>query len=304
MLEENEKRWCVYIHTNLTNNKVYVGLTSNLSRRWQGNGSEYLSKSSPFASAIKKYGWGGFSHEIVQDGLTLEEANALERKLILVHKSNINRFGKKYGYNQTDGGDGASGVRRYGKDNSFWGKHHTEETKEKISKSKLGKHVGEKSPLYGTKLPSDRKIQISNTLKEWYSKNRSKSCKAVVCITDDYKKFDSVKEAADFYNLNARSVSSVCTGNLKTIHGMKFTYSMDGAPPKYKYVYKDPKERSEKLKKFKSLPVECVETGIIYESGKVASQAMGMKSRSSICQCCKGKLKTAAGYHWRYVEVS
>ena len=48
----------------------------------------------------------------------------------------------------------------------------------------------------------------------------------------------------------------------------------------------------------KCLKVECVETGMIYNS---VTDAMKDTGASHISKCCKGKAKTSGGYHWRYV---
>lgn len=49
----------------------------------------------------------------------------------------------------------------------------------------------------------------------------------------------------------------------------------------------------------KRIPVVCVETGIVYESFNRASIATGAP-RTTIGQCCMGKLLTSGGLHWRY----
>lgn len=50
-----------------------------------------------------------------------------------------------------------------------------------------------------------------------------------------------------------------------------------------------------------SKPVYCVELDKIFDGVRAAARELGLNS-SSICKCCKGKLKTHGGYHWRYVE--
>ena len=45
--------------------------------------------------------------------------------------------------------------------------------------------------------------------------------------------------------------------------------------------------------------VICVETGIIYNSITEAAKAVN-RSIGNISNCCKGKRKTSAGFHWRY----
>ena len=46
--------------------------------------------------------------------------------------------------------------------------------------------------------------------------------------------------------------------------------------------------------------VVCVETGEIFSSIRQASKSSNVDF-SNIAKCCKGKLKTAGGYHWQYV---
>lgn len=98
--------YSVYMHINKQNNMRYVGITSqNVSVRWQ-NGNGYR-KQPHFWRAIQKYGWDGFEHIIVANGLTAEEAYGLEIELISKYKTTNN----KYGYNKSVGGEsGAKGV--------------------------------------------------------------------------------------------------------------------------------------------------------------------------------------------------
>ena len=49
-----------------------------------------------------------------------------------------------------------------------------------------------------------------------------------------------------------------------------------------------------------SIPVRCVETGIVYPSVHEASRQTGIK-QPSISACCNGRRKTAGGYHWAKV---
>ena len=55
------------------------------------------------------------------------------------------------------------------------------------------------------------------------------------------------------------------------------------------------------LKSTRAIKVICVETNTEYESINKAGIQTGI-SESSICAVCKGKRKTAGGYHWRYVK--
>ena len=55
-----------------------------------------------------------------------------------------------------------------------------------------------------------------------------------------------------------------------------------------------------KRSKSKYKSVQCVETGIIYESIKDAVLKTGIKY--NIGACCHGKYETAGGYHWKFIN--
>ena len=75
----------VYKHT-FPNGEVYIGKTRlRPEDRWL-NGWGY--KNCPLMfNAILYYGWSNVKHEIIADNLTDEEANALERKEIVLHSA-------------------------------------------------------------------------------------------------------------------------------------------------------------------------------------------------------------------------
>ena len=114
--------FCVYIHKNKTNGKRYVGLTSEKpAMRWQ-NGLGYRSNKH-FHDAITRYGWDGFDHIIVSEGLTKDEACELEKSLIIKYETTD----KTKGYNLTGGGE------------HF---RHSEESRELMRERRKGKNTG------------------------------------------------------------------------------------------------------------------------------------------------------------------
>lgn len=91
----------VYMHINRINQKKYIGQTKqSLSRRFRTNGEGYL-HCTAFYNAIQKYGWDNFDHILIQDGLTAEEANNLEKQLIEQYQTT----NQNYGYNISFGGE-------------------------------------------------------------------------------------------------------------------------------------------------------------------------------------------------------
>ena len=125
--------YTIYIHRNKINNKAYIGQTCQTpSKRWGKDGNRY-SHSPHLAAAINKYGWNNFDHIIFATGLTLEQANEMETKLIALYDTTNPSFG----YNINLGGNNhcQSTESRRKNSESQKGKVLSEETKRKISKA-------------------------------------------------------------------------------------------------------------------------------------------------------------------------
>lgn len=95
---ENLTNWCVYMHENRTNGKRYIGITSQKPTRKWANGNGY--KHCPtFYKAIQEHGWDAFKHEILYTELTQQQAERLERTLILKYET----LNPDKGYNTASG---------------------------------------------------------------------------------------------------------------------------------------------------------------------------------------------------------
>jgi group I intron endonuclease len=136
---------------------MYCGYTirgDNPNRRWQ-NGCGYLNKHNGeyvqrlFARAILKYGWDNFNHEIIASNLTESEAKNFET--IVIDKLKLRN--PNFGYNLTNGGEGTKG----------W--TISEETRQKFRDRQKGKS-GELSPRYGKKHTKESREKISRSHKE------------------------------------------------------------------------------------------------------------------------------------------
>lgn len=88
----------IYKITNLINNKVYIGQSNNIERRFKEH--QYKGESSGISLdvAIQKYGKDMFSYEIIEE-CSLEQLNNRETYWIQYYNS------KETGYNCSDGGD-------------------------------------------------------------------------------------------------------------------------------------------------------------------------------------------------------
>ncbi len=220
--------YVVYIHENLINGKVYIGITGQKpSRRWD-NGRGYINNTH-FHSAIIKYGWHNFSHRILYDNLTLEQANEIEKCLIQEYGS----ADPSKGYNIDLGGNGLGTkteetrkkLSESHKGKPAWnkGREHTPETRKKISEA-----------LTGNKLSAETRAKMSRSRtgegNSFYGKHHSKdvihkmalnqpSRKMVICL-DTGTVYESMAEAARQTGVRQGNISCACANIKKTAGGL------------------------------------------------------------------------------------
>lgn len=148
--------YCIYKHTNKTNGKVYIGMTNNYHRRWRNNGIEYQPKDgrqSRFWGAIQKYGWNGFTHEILKDGLSQREAEQQEIETIALYDST----NRNKGYNISKGGNGGKIYAVHPR--GMLGKHQSEyeiETHKKMLSDPKQNPMTNGSVVWGVTQPHPR----------------------------------------------------------------------------------------------------------------------------------------------------
>ena len=194
--------YCVYKHTS-PNGKVYIGITGmNPLYRWGRDGSNYPNNRH-FTSAIQKYGWNNFTHEILYSGLDRAEACRLEIELIEQHKSND----PNYGYNQSKGGESANGY------------HHTDSAKERIGNAVRGRVVSDETRQklrdshLGMKRSAETKLKMSES-----------RFKKVLCVETSVV-YSSIKEAATAVGLSSGThICLVCQNKRKTAGGYHWKY--------------------------------------------------------------------------------
>ena len=218
-----EKKWCVYIHRNMINNKAYIGITcQNIEKRWGKNGHCYTENNqSVFCYAIKKYGWDNFEHIVWADNLSEREAKQWEIRLIALFKTNCKKYkNPEYGYNMTDGGDGSSG------------REMSEETKRKIGNSNKGKIPSAETrnkismSLKGRILTEEHKRKISETHKgmthseeslykmaEWQIGSKSPKARKIIQYDLDcnyIKEWECIKDASDELGIPRTGINRCC----------------------------------------------------------------------------------------------
>lgn len=227
------RTYTVYKHTS-PSGKVYIGITNqpDINRRWQ-NGSGYRNQKR-FYRAIQKYGWSNMKHEILQNGLSKEEAERMEIALIKQYRAND----QQYGYNIENGGNCLGthseetrkkiGDSQRGEKNHAWGKpsprRGTKATPEHIEKNRLS-HLGKPGWNKGKKMSEEQKKKLKGLKRsaESCKKISEAKSKAVMCI-ETKAVFESCKQAAETLGINRGSISNAARGKTKTAGGLRWKY--------------------------------------------------------------------------------
>ena len=225
-----KNNYTVYMHKNKINNKVYIGITKTKPKYRWSNGKGYNNQY--FKKAINKYGWNNFEHIILFEKLTQEQAEQKEIKLIDYYKSTE----KEFGYNISKGGMVNNGVpckeetkkkisiANKGTKNGMYGKKHSKEIKEKISKrsKELWKDKNHREKIL--KILNNNRHDFEKGHIPWNKGIKGKPAinrKKVICIETN-EIFNSIKEAEIIKNVN--NVSCCCNGKRKSTKGLHFKF--------------------------------------------------------------------------------
>lgn len=262
-----DKDYCVYIHKNKSNGKRYCGITSQKPEyRWR-EGKGYL-HNTHFQNAISKYGWDGFEHFVIQDGLSREEANDIEKEYI----TKFNLTDPDYGYNHTNGGDGIEGYVHTDEAKQKISKSHlghtcTDETKSKISRKNKGIHNG----MYGA-IPWNKGLAMPIETRHKISANRKGKT-----IGESHPMFGK-KHAEE----SRRKMSESHKGRTVWNKGLKTGILPSNA---------------------RSVGMYTDDGTLIKEYPSAASAARDVGGYpTNISACCKGRVAHASGYVWRYMN--
>lgn len=201
----------VYQTVNKINGKSYIGVDSNNNPKYMGSG--VLIK-----SAIKKHGKSNFEKKIIREFDNVDSAFKYERDLI----KKVNAVESDEYYNLAEGGHG--GYTGPGNTNF----KHTEETKQKIRESHLGKkftkeHKKKIGDIHRGKVVSDEtKLKMSKSktgkthsleAKLKMSKSRREQMRNARNVVINGITYNSVASAARELGLNRTTLSSRLKSN-------------------------------------------------------------------------------------------
>lgn len=225
----------VYQAHNPITNTFYIGKTVKTleHRKKQHNVEARLKRNnSYFHKAIRKYGFDIFNWYVLEETTDKEALAEAEIRWIKLLKD----CGHKI-YNLTSGGDGGStnnyskgktmfketrekisnGLKEYYryKESPATGRKHTEESKRKISQTKLGNRVSE---------------ETKQKLREAFTGENNPSAKKIICITTG-EYFPYATLASKKYGVDLSGIIKCCKGKLKSIRGYEFRYFDEGVYP-------------------------------------------------------------------------
>jgi hypothetical protein len=174
----------------MVNGKVLIGQSIHIKRRWYRYKTSLRRnkyKNPHLQHAWNKYGENNFGFEILCL-CSPENLDEEEIKSIKEHQST----NEKFGYNLRDGGGGGSkfteeskrrmSERQKGEKSPWFGKHHSEETKQKMRMAQTGKTMSEESRRKmsewqkGSKHRSWGKHHSEETKKKMSECNKGEKC--------------------------------------------------------------------------------------------------------------------------------
>ena len=269
----------VYLITNQLNNRKYIGIHHYTKPEIDKN---YYGSGKIITQAVRTYGRKNFCIQVLDWAESFDELSELEKYYIKLY----NAVESEDFYNLADGGHNLTPeeVKRFitestrktfsknmkkrweshnpsicrnllGENNPFYGRHHTEETKQYLSQINTGrKHSeetkqkysenrrGEKNPKYGNYWTDEQKARLSAKKKgtgvgkdnpnyghRWSESQRASHYKSrpIVQLTlsgEFVAEYPYIANAARIFGVNEASIRGCCNGSQKTSCGYKWVY--------------------------------------------------------------------------------
>lgn len=273
--------WYIYKHT-FPNGKIYIGLSKQTQIDRFRNGLGYELCPIMF-HAIQKYGWKNVITTIVEDNISsLELAQERERFWIQYYNSYINAENSN-GYNATLGGEGTNLYN--------W--------EEILSDWKLGLSCKELTNKYGIHKDTIRHIlNAFNISQEERKEHKSEALKRNQRVYDR----NVIIQLWNKGLTHAEIMKQIgCSKDVVIRTLNENNISLEERRSRGKEILnKNPKGYNRKSVCQYTLDDEYIQT---FSSIKEANIAVGLAENSTnITNVCKGRRKSAGGYHWQYLD--
>ena len=261
----NANTYLIYKLT-FPNNKCYIGITNNFKKRMTGHRSASKIKKYKLYDAIRKYGWGNVTKEILLENIPISEIEELEIKFIKKFNS------IKNGYNLKNGG-------RLSKHNS--------ESIEKMKKIQSSPEVIKRKSEYFKefmKSKERRKISSENLINYNKSKKHSNNMKKNWLENSEYRK----KMTLDFQKRKKSMIEKSHTP--EAIKKRKETIQKRIDKGDVIWPGRNPYKK-----------VICLNSGIIYDSVRDCANKLNLLQKG-IRRCCNGQRKSYLGLQFSYFK--
>lgn len=299
-----EKVIGIYCIENKIDSKKYIGQSNDIYARWYNHKyclNNNRHSNSYLQHAWNKYGENNFIFTILE---LCDEPIIDEREQFYI--AEFSTIIRKNGYNLDSGGNK--------------NKHHSEETKRKISQSNTGKVASEETrkrisigrtgimkgkehPFYGRKLSKEHAELLRQYAKARYG-DKCYQSKKVICINTQ-EIFTTIKEASEKYSnygVNEVNIGKCCRnerrycGKLEDTTPIQWAYYEEGKT----YTLKND------VNKYigNSKPVSQYDKDMnyiaSYESAREAERKTGI-GHKMISRVCKGERPNTHGYIFRFI---
>lgn len=225
----------IYKITNKITGNFYIGQSINIEKRFKEHKRKKLK--TKLSKDFQKYGLDNFTFEIIEE-VSIKRLN--ERELFYIEKLNPYYNSHKTVVNDCLRNIPEETINKLKKSGKKQWEEKSQEEKEKIIKNNLkgpalNHKVSEETrnkirkSLLGTKMKDETKQKISNAHKEKFKNgyiNKGailKNQKKILCVQEN-KSFNSIKEAAKYYGIDAGSITKVCKGQRKSCKNLIFKY--------------------------------------------------------------------------------
>lgn len=292
------KNYKIYKHTNKINQKVYIGQTcTSLKARFGKDGIGYRG-CKIFYSAIQKYGWENFEHEILEENIASDElANEREKYYIALYQST----NPKYGYNIQNGGHSQNllsiKVYQYNIDGDYIG--YFESIAEamrtyNIANGKISDCCNGRKKSAGGYRWSYIKLEHL----EPYTRNTNSKQVFQYSLAGKFiKSYESVVAAGKTFNaIKGTHITSCCKGRRETAYGFMW---------RYQYYEQIPPAQNIHNQGVQVIQYDRNKNNIIsiFPNLIEASKQFGDKQSKAyfaINRCLNKTSKSAYGYYWEY----